>query len=354
MDIYILDKTSREIVGMVDGPDSVIWTPRYYDPGDFEIYIRATEQNLALLQLDNFVMRYDSKMVGIIESVEIETDVDNGDYIIATGRCAKSLLDRRIIWAMTSVSGTVENGIRKLITENAISPALTYRAIPGLILGPHQGFSETMDAQYTGENLLETVVSSCKLNGYGFDVILNDNLNFEFVLYKGTDRSYGQSQNSFVAFSPDFENIITSKYTHNKKTLKNACNVAGEGEGPARKYHGVGSVSGLDRREIFVDARDLSSEVEGGGTLTTEQYNQLLIARGLENLAENPDSESFEGEIESIRQYVYKRDFDLGDIVTVQNQYGISANPRIIEIIESEDAEGLKVIPSFESWEVYE
>lgn len=352
-DVYILNR-DRNAIGLIDDYESLIWVPRYFEPGDFEIYITATEKTLALLQLDNYVTRPDSDVVMIIETVQIESNPESGDHIIAKGRCLKSLLDRRIVWSQTNIDDTVENGVRRLLTENFISPTLESRKVENFVLGDSQGFTETMSAQYTGDNILEVVVNLCKQNGYGFKVILNNEKNFEFQMYRGVDRSYNQTSNPFIVFSPEFENIVSSDYNHDKSTLKNACNVAGEGEGVSRKTYGIGSTSGLDRREMFVDARDISSELEDGSTLGTAEYNNLLIQRGKENLAENPETVSFEGEVESVRQFVFGRDYFLGDIVTVKNSYGVIEHPRVIEVIQSHDQNGLLTIPAFSFMEVYE
>ena len=352
-EIYILD-TDLKAIGIIDDYKSLIWTPRYFEPGDFEIYTNASEKTLELLQLDRYVTRPDSDMVGIIETVRIESDPEVGDHIIAKGRCLKSLLDRRIVWSQTNIDGTVENGVRRLLTENFISPTLAVRKMEKLVLGASQGFTETMSAQYTGDNVLEVIVTLCKQNGYGFKVILNDEKNFEFQMYSGTDRSYNQMVNPYVVFSPEFENVVSSNYDHDKSTLKNACNVAGEGEGVSRRTCGVGSVSGLDRREMFVDARDIASETDSGSTLSTAQYNELLTQRGRETLAENPETVSFEGEVESVRQFVFGRDYFLGDIVTVKNSYGVTEHPRVIEVIQSHDESGVFTIPAFSFTEVYE
>lgn len=45
-------------------------------------------------------------------------------------------------------------------------------------------------------------------------------------------------------------------------------------------------------------------------------------------------------------------DYFLGDVVQVINEYGISAAPRIVEIIESEDENGKSTVPTFSTWEV--
>lgn len=350
-DIYILN-VNRDVIGLVDNCESIIWTPRYFETGDFELYVKADEKLLSLLQVDNYVTKSDSDMIGIIEGVRLSSDLENGDHIIVTGRCAKSILDRRIIWNQTTINGTVENGIRKILTENLISPSLSHRKIENFILGPQNGFSEEISTQYTWNNVLDVVVNLCKQFGYGFKVILNDEKNFEFILYRGTDRSYNQIENDFVVFSPEFENIVSSEYQRDKSKLKNACNVAGEGEGLDRKTYGVGIAEGLDRREIFVDARDLTSEVDENTILTTDEYNNLLIQRGQETLAEHLETFVFDGEVESIRQYVFGKDYFLGDIVTVKNSYGITAHPRVIGVIQSHDDSGEKTIPTFSLMEI--
>lgn len=358
MEIYVLNR-NREIVGVVDHYESLIWTSRYYESGDFEVYIQASPETIELFAIDNYIIRDTSDMVGIIERVELVSNIEAGDYIIVTGQCAKSLLGRRIIWKQRDISGTVENVARTLINENVISPEASYRAMPNVVLGASNGWTDSISAQYTGNNLLEVIIELCRLYEYGLKVVLNDDKNFEVQFYKGVNRSYEQTANTFVVFSPDFENMISSDYVTDVTDTKNACNVAGEGEGTARKYYGVGTTSGLDRREMFVDARDLSSEVEDETTgetktLTTAEYNALMIERGQENLAQTKELVEFDGEVESIRQYVFGKDYFLGDIVQVKNKYGVESPSRIIEIIEKHDKEGYSVIPTFEKWEVSE
>ena len=101
MDLYVLDKTFTPI-GIIDSASSIIWANRYYDTGDFEVYIQANKKYISLLQKDYYIFRPDSEMVGIVEAVKITTDVESGDYITATGRDLKSILDRRIIWNQTN------------------------------------------------------------------------------------------------------------------------------------------------------------------------------------------------------------------------------------------------------------
>ena len=45
--------------------------------------------------------------------------------------------------------------------------------------------------------------------------------------------------------------------------------------------------------------------------------------------------------------FKYGEDFNLGDVVTVINKYGIQKNVRVLSAIESEDESGTKLLPQF-------
>ena len=111
----------------------------------------------------------------------------------------------------------------------------------------------------------------------------------------------------------------------------------------------------MDRRELFTDARDISSTVDDGQggteTLTTDEYNEALEQRGLEKLAENTQTKSFAGEVETSILFVYGRDFFMGDIVQIENEFGISGTARVIEFVRTQDKDGIKMYPTFEAIE---
>lgn len=338
-----------EWVGVMDWFKSAIWTPRYYDIGDFEIYVGASRESLELLRMDYYITRDDDDMVCVLERPNIVTDEDGGKFLICTGRSIQAILSRRIVWQQTNLNGTVEDCIRKLIDENIVNPVIPERRIPGFILGTVQGFTERMEMQVTGDNLLDVVTNLCKTYGYGFKVTLDDQRHFVFQLYRGDDRSYGQTDNPHVVFSPDFDNLISVDYSADKTLYRNVALVAGEGEGTDRKTVTVGTASGLGRYECFVDARDLSTN---NGEIPLDTYNNQLMERGVEDLSTMGVQESFSGEIEPSVNYAYKQDYFLGDIIQIENEFGITATPRIIEVMECEDDNGYSLTPTFDSQEV--
>jgi len=351
MELIVLN-TTLDAISMVDTYESFIWTDRYYAYGDFELYTVMKEDALKYIKQDYYLQNRESEHVMIIEKILISSDVENGNHITVTGRSLESILDRRIIWGQKILSGNLQNGIKNLLDECIISPTDNNRKIENFIFEASTDPSITgltIDAQYTGDNLYDVIQKICEERNIGFKITLNDNKQFVFKLYMGTDRSYDQTDVPYVVFSPKFENIINSSYIESKSSLKNVTLVGGEGEGAARKYTTVGNGSGLDRREIFTDARDISSDVGNGVVLTESEYTAQLKQRGKETLAENTDVTSFEGKVETTIMFKYGEDFFNGDVVQIANEYGHETKARILEIVMSENEDGISVYPTFKT-----
>lgn len=349
MDLFVLDQ-NLEAIAIVDTYNSLIWTDRYQECGDFELYRSISKELLEYIKQDYYLVNNESEHTMIIEKLLINSDPEEGNHITVTGRSLESILERRIIWGLKTISGNLQNGIKTLLEENIISPEDPDRKIDNFVFEESTDPAITelgIDAQYTGDNLYEVIKKICVERGIGFKVTLNDQKQFVFKLYAGVDRSYEQVERPHVVFSPSFDNIVDSNYIESKSSLKNVTLVGGEGEGSERKYVTVGSESGLDRRELFTDARDISSDVGDGRVLTEAEYNAQLEQRGKEDLAENTDVVSFEGQAETSRMFVYGRDFFNGDIVQVADEYGHETQARVLEIITSEDEQGRSVYPTF-------
>lgn len=344
MNIYVLN-TNYETVAVIDCFKSLIWTKRYYTCGDFELYVPADENLLPYLQNDYILIRDDDDSAMIIEQLEIQTDTENGDFYIVSGRSIESVLARRVVlWQTVINTADVVQGLKQLIvTHTGNGDASNYRAIPGLEIDDSLTVSETLMTQITGDVLLDAVSSICTRFGIGMKMVLSGST-LTLSFYEGSEVD--------VVFSPEFDNMINSKYLRDYSNLANYAQVAGEGEGTSRITAVVGvtpTPSGFALRELYVDARDLSTN---NGEITNQNYLQFLAERGWEKLAEHDVVQTFEAEIDPNASFVYKVDYNLGDIVTVTNEYGVTAKPRIVEIIESWDDTGYKAIPTFDALEV--
>lgn len=371
---FLVLNTKFEAVAILDVFESFIWTDRYSKCGDFEIYTSSDRQIIETLKEDFYIWTEDSEHVMIIENRKIITDVEEGNKFLVSGRSLESILDRRIVWNQILLDGYFQTQIKRLLTENVINPSDSNRKISNFI------FEETDDpyilslkvqVQYTGDNLYEAVCKLCESVSIGFKITLNDNNQFVFKLYSGTDRSYDQETNPYVVFSPSFENIIDSNYYESKAGYKNVGLVAGEvdntisyagtsnaaggttvtiGEVSARRTVVVGESTSkeLSRRELYVDARDISSTTSNGDSISTSAYDDLLRQRGNERLNENKIIQAFDGQVESTQMYRYGEHYFMGDITQLENEYGMESKVRVTEFIRSVDKDGIDSYPTFE------
>jgi hypothetical protein len=326
---------------------------------------------LASLQEDYYLQLPGTEETMIIESANIKTNAETGNRFIVKGRALSSMLDRRLVFQRTIFEDVaLQDAIETLLTQNGIdSPGQPQRNIPGLVFLASTDpvvLAPVLTAQYYTEGLYETIQFLCQRSNLGFKIILNASNEFEFSLYAGQDRSYNQLTNPFVVFSPKFDNLKSSDYFHSKKFLKTIALIAGDAYygGPRPTFdfdpwendptdpHYPTIRTGLDRRELYVDAPDLNyidpdtGLPYGGGV--GSPYIPMMYERARQELNKNTIFESFDGEIDTTQGYNYRQDYFLGDIVQVENEYGIQGTKQVTEVIISENNSGVGVYPTFE------
>jgi hypothetical protein len=433
IDIYVLDKNLEQI-GIIDAYKSLIWANRYNKSGDCELYLEASISNYSLLAEGNYLMRQDDDMVCKIKKIEIDTNTEEGNFLIVTGYDVKSLLDQRVIWGTMVCDGNVETFIRSMVQQTVCTPALYGRQMQKangdqlIFLGDQAGLTEVTTEQVSYKNVGEKIREYCQTFHWGYRVVLSIG-KLWFQLYQGTDRS------SEVIFSDAYENLSSTKYVKDKTNMGNVALVGGAGQGSERARNVFGFASGTDRYEIFVDAKDIARELSWeeltkvypttdqggqgyisgsasagytykmnyvnvqvvdsdqltwlqtnfpGGTILTIDgnkyyqaynatiallqtdsptndspailqdiiYSVYLLNRGAENVAQYGEKTTFEGSVIPDVTFIYKQDYFMGDLVKVENEYGISANARIVEVVEVMDENGYSVEPKFEYMEV--
>lgn len=362
MDLYVMNQ-DLEWLDIVEGAESKVWKKCYTGAGEFEIYTADTPENIELLQKNRYVVRQDDDMVGIIEKINTQTDDDGRDMLLVSGRCAKALFARRIINRQQTFTGTVWNRMYWMLSDHAVNPSDPNRAIPNTAIADVDNAIKGLSAQtqHTGTNLMTAVVDLVSSNNLGWKVPVVDG-KFTATLISGTDRTVDQKDREPVIFADEYDNLISSDYLRDLTNYANVAVIAGEGEGAARTWTGVdatgkasGTYTGMNRYEMYVDARDLQKKVTDSAgketTLTTAQYKAQLQARGLEKLVEAGKTETFEGDVDT-DSYTYRTDYDVGDLVTVRDKHGITANTRIAAVEEIEDGDGYTVTPTFSDFTI--
>lgn len=320
MELYIFDR-SQGFQDIVDDATSIRWRRKYFEPGEVEIHVPASKGYMDLLREGRVIRRTDRREAAIIEGVEI----DRNDMAV-TGRMLSSLLDRAILSKRYTLRLAPEKAMKALIVEGTrVIPELSAAAAAGL-----EG--AVVDLQATYKNLLTVESRLARTSGLGFLVEFRGPGEMVFDVYAGVDRSVTQADRPRVIFSDEFGNLTAPKYSKTSAGYKNRAYVGGQGEGADRVVELVDlTAEGEEVRELFVDARDLQQE-EG---MTLAEYRALLHQRGLDKLSECRRVESFEGTGENVENFEYRKDWDLGDIVTVEYaRLGLAMHERVTEVEE--------------------
>lgn len=355
MDIDVLnERFDREAV--VDTYSSFIWTDRYNLCGDFELWLPAAKGTADLFKKDRYLEIPSSDRTMIIEETQVKTNYFDGNWFIVAGRSLESILARRIIAQKTVLTGNLQNGIQKLLDENIISPSDSKRVIPNFTFKPSTSAAITeltVDASYFGENLYDAISGLCVENDIGFKLLRVGTNQFEFSLYSGTDYSYAQDKRPWVVFSPDYDNLVGSDYRSSNTGLRTSILASYERSSDESVYTNIieGEETGLARREGYLAAQIESYEHEDpenpDSTAEYQYYTEQLKSAAEEALGEARMTTAFSGEINGDVQFIYGRDFILGDLVQVINEYGMEHVSRVGEVMYSSSEKGERAIPTF-------
>lgn len=344
MNIKLLDK-NYDALGELDNFYSLIWHRKYFDVGEFQL---TAKPDAALLET-RYLYRPDAIEAGRVERIESVQDEMGATQFILSGRFLESFLADRIITPTYTTSTERQAGevIADLITRNVVSPADTARKIGNVRMGAVAVTDKVAALQVTYDNLMDYIYELCLQCGCSVRAVYDFDTNqIEFQVWNGKDRTQDQEENSWAVFSDTFDNINQIDYYRDNENYKNFAYIAGEGEGAARIVETLDEVgTGEDRREMFVDARDLRMEDENQNPISEPVYRAMLKQRGKEKKASWVVVENVDCEISVYnKSLVYKQDYDLGDISTVQyTGLGITVEKRITECIETWEDNTLSV-----------
>jgi hypothetical protein len=337
MPLKIIDRDFN-LLAELDDYESLIFTRRWRKPGDFHVTININKQHTAELQKENFIMlaKHLNK-AGVIRHREIKTNETGNEVLMIQGSTISGLLSRRITLppigaAYDHINAAAEDVMKHYVTANAVNSANSDRIIPYLAVALSQARGANISWNSRLKNLDEELEAISGKSGLGWDIYLDIvNMRYIFEIYAGRDLTTGQSINSPVIFSSDFDNLKEESFTDSDLNYSNYAYVGGQGEGELREIAEVGTDTGLDRREVFIDARDISNPSD-------------LIIRGEEKLLDVASVQNFQAKVMPSASFRYEEDWNLGDKVTIQNKkWGITMDAVITEVKEVYEPSGFKL-----------
>ena len=327
--------SSLTLKGIIDDYEYLKFNFRYRTVDNFTLKINRYKNNTDYLIKGAIIATYinGKYRAGIIESKDLSLN-DKGkisEVYTINGRGLDGLMANRIALYATdsgtgydSQNGKAETIMKHYVDVNCVSSAIASRNYSLLEIETDTALGDTILYEARFQYLHDILEEISLVSNLGWDIWLDvPNKKFKFKVYAGVDRSWNNGVNSPVVFSPENGNIKLVGYYESLLNSKNVAYVGGQGEANLRDVDEVakdaGTYTDLNRREIFIDARDLDTTAK-------------MLVRGNEKLAELGEENSIEIENINTEYYRFGYEYDVGDIVTIKYPDIIEVDARILEV----------------------
>jgi hypothetical protein len=337
-------------VAILDGWNSLTIEENYYSCDTFELTIALNKDNIQNFQPEN-VFFFDNVYYYVDE---ISSTDSSSTALVVRGRSLAGKFESRIIDRIYTASKSPALIVYDHFNQEMIAPGNysdstgnfngATRKIDYLILSATDGLGlDKIDYQTSYQEVQSQVEVLCQTYDFGFREIAVDDISpkNKITIYKGRDLS------GVIEISDDFDNLINVTYEHATYDEKTTAYGFGEGEGANRVKVVVNpNKSGLERKELYVDARDLQSvDPDTEKPIPAATYKNMLIDRSKQKLAERLAILTMNGEIElNSKLFKFKEDFDVGDRIKIKsNLYQFAKIVTIVKAKKTYDATGYYV-----------
>lgn len=364
MEVYTLDPLLRREY-VVEEYESLIWTERFQQYGDFQLDIVSTYKARSLLKPNTYLAIDKSNYVMRVESVEDDVNDDGEKILVVKGRSLEVLLYDRVAYLANAATQTTDGSgntidikwtitdtpkavCQKIFHDICVTGTLSLDdKIPFInegtflpadtIVAPTDPI--TVEIQPT--TVYDAILSVAQVWNLGFRLLRQQDMSkLWFDIYVGSDRTTAQTVLPAVVFSPDMDNLQNTKELMSIEGAKNVAYVYCPDGFQMVFAEGVDpEVEGFERHVLPVDANDITTE-------SVTDVAAALQQRGYEELAKNRTYQAFDGEISQSSQYVYGQDYNLGDVVETRNMDGVTNYMRVTEQIFVHDKEGERSYPT--------
>lgn len=367
MDIEVFKRVGNsgfnfESAGILDTFKSLTANWRYYTYSEFSLTILLDElkeiisedtedatrrRNIitTLFTADNIININNAYFY--IDRVICE-DSTEGELVIS-GKSLRAKSLKRIIYRIYHQTKRPEQIIYDHLNNEVVNPSQTNRKISYLsIASPSTLSTSTVDYQNSYGVVSDEIDTLCSTYDIGIRETATNlkTPNNKLEIVKGRDLS------NVVEFNVDFDNLLSESYESSNFDEATMAWVFGEGEGTARMNVKLNdNLAGLERDEIYVDARDIQKQTQDGNgkdiTLTDAQYKAALTSRGVEKLSEQVEVLTLNGDIDLESDlFVYGKDYQLGDRVRFSSKlFNLTKTSVLAGVDETWDSTGHHLSP---------
>lgn len=336
----------------INGYTSALWVERYRDPGEFKIEAPLSSGLITFLPIGAFVTHLETSTVMMVENHEIKQPKDDDPTISITGRCFTCFLENRTVgdpqafttntiddWLLTS--DQTWDQVVTLIDTHIISAADTDANLIGVDVNHVcSGTVTTEERILKPTDVHQAVIDILKIDDLGIKSVRptsTDPLTY-FTVYRGDDVS---TKVRFSWMRGDLDNV---EYFFSDKKMKNQARVMG------RWVQVVVNPSGADRydrRVMLVDGSFIDERQTAYPTgLALDYIRAGMNIIGAAALKKQNNLSITQADVSENSNLRYRRDYELGDLVTVDGDFGTSTVMRVVEYAEAEDENGVTGHPT--------
>ncbi len=333
--------------------DRASWVERYRDPGEFEIAGRLSSGLREFLPLGTLISHTNTLEVMIVENHQVTEETDVDPEITITGRSFECYLEQRVVgqnqnW--TTPPANVPNytltadytwfqAIQLVNDHIALGPALAddvldYVVSDTFITGTGVNEARTIKRGNVHQRLIELL----EIDDLGVKISRAHTFDEPFPgLYTIIQIYNGEDRRDLVRFSAQTGDITTADYLWSDKKFKNAALVSGK----FVETMVYGTETGYERRVMLVDANDIDGSLQDipTGTDLTD-IREVMAVRGRQALTAQKRIVLSRADISENASYQYRKDYNVGDIVTIDGNFGESMPMRVVEYAEIVDENG--------------
>ena len=378
MEFFRLDANYRK-VEVINDLISIIWTDRYYAPGDFELVVPLTSDNVEKYALDTRIAKNDSKEIMTISKQEIKDNT-----LILTGKSLLNWLAKR--YAGREYDSLQTNDPRYVFNNGlnndlvgvtgytqldiyAVKSGISNLSRNGSLTGsgPNINYNVNKD-----DSLLDQYQRVAKAASMGIRLFLNSvddagNYSLLYDAYFGQDRRITQTTNTPVVLSEkngDIKNVSAIKSNEKSLDLLTvfAPKLLGTNPGGSLLGYPEVSVSILQDRTILnrVEANPLilspDTQLKVIRRTDLTDSNFVSVAELQDELKKTAYEEIDKWETVNLVDFEsgyplkvrYGTDNFLGDLISISTLFAGTVSARITEHIYSKSNVGERAYPTVE------
>jgi hypothetical protein len=362
MELYTIDPDEQyNRAQVIDEYESLIWTERFIEAGDFRLVIPATRAMVKLLAPGTLLGVNTSRELMLADTRSIEEGM-----LTVTGKTVENFFKDRFIDATQLIEppGQMLGHIVQLMQDRNGGAT----AIPGLRTGPLASGTFTASETIEAGEVYNTLLTIAKKYSVGMAVywVANDANGHDLVFSTrvGVDRTRNSPYGNAIMFSPDYDNLANVKELLSEADAKTTIVVyppkdlpLAEGMAPVR----ISTLSSTETnpfkdRVIEVTADGITADELSGDTdeEKLDQLRSMMRQRGNLQIAGLKRTKVVDGELTPESQYRYytqegdpsDTEYRLGDTVEIAGNFTDPIAGVMSEYIQSADATGSRAYPS--------